>query len=138
MKEPLQPIAQFDVRPLRRVKRWRHLKWRVLVFASGVGVAKVYGRARTPPRAFVRCWLDGKKDKRGYLGYMVFPKNFGCGVMSHEATHAAVRTLSYMTSGLSWSKDVHKVNWTEERLCLLVGNLSREITVACLSKGVWK
>lgn len=137
MKTTIQPVAQFDVRPLRRVKRWRHLKWRVLVFASTVGVAGCYGKTRVPPRAFVRCWNDGKLQD-GYVGYMVFDKSFGSGVMSHEATHAAVRSLSYMTTGLSWSKGYHKVDWTEERLCLLVGNLCREITVACIKKGVWK
>ena len=132
----MKPIV-FIIRPDKKGK-WRKKGgyFTVLVMRDAKAVRKLYGKGAGDGDEGVEAFV--RANKRGpHLGTIVFAKHLGVGIMTHEATHAALFFVSWQKSGQTYGKK-NRFFSSAEQVCQAVGNISTEITKGLYKKGVWK
>ena len=130
-------MIEFKIRPDKNGK-WRKKGgyFTVVVVRDTRAVRKMYGRGAGKGDDGV--WAFVRANERGPdLGVIVFPKHLGVGVMTHEATHAALFFVSWQKNGQTYGKK-NRFFSSAEQVCQAVGNISTEITLGLFRKGVWK
>ena len=143
-------VCSFRIRPLKKIKKWKNINWVIEIYQNYKFLRKALG-IKGKYAAFTKANLDSdgkiidknknknknKNNKKDIdIGRIGMTIDSGIDVVSHEAGHSSLLTISYIQRDKD-GKLPEMIEWDEEFLCLLIGNISSDITQGLIERALW-